>query len=107
MAHSLKKCRVVPKKCGIPDILPNKRIFEPMVLELNKKEVRRAMSYAEVSEILSDNSEIPIDEENFNDDNSSEIIGSASNPIIPDMPDLVTTQVTGIGTAGIETARFY
>lgn len=45
-----KKCRIIPKdKRFVPDILlQNKRIVEETVMDLNKSEIRRAMSFAEV-----------------------------------------------------------
>jgi len=104
-----KKVRIIPKfDIGVPDILPD-RIHEEIVLELNRKEVIRALNYADVYEVLEDNSEILLDKENFNDDNSDEALGSATDPIIPDegMEGLVTHDVTGFETGGYDLARFY
>lgn len=112
-----KRCRLIPKSSyGIPDLLPLGRIHEPVIIDLNQKEVRRCMSYAEVYEILEDNTEILIDEKNFDEnydreltDNSEYVEPEAEddNPIIPDMPNVVTSEVTGVGTGGLSTARFY
>ena len=38
----------------------NKRIEEPMILELNKKEIQRAMSFANVTSVSKDEKETPL-----------------------------------------------
>lgn len=61
-----KKCRVVPKKYNyIPDLLlNNKRIEEECTLDLNKNEIARAMSLAEVYEVKEDG-EVLLDSTNY------------------------------------------
>lgn len=112
-----KRCRLVPKgSYGIPDLMSIGRIHEPIILDLNQREVRRAMSYAEVFEILEDGTEILIDEQNFDENYNRDLTDNSgyiepepeeNNPVIPDMPNVVTSEVTGIGSGGLDTARFY
>lgn len=62
-----KKCKVVPKKYNyISDILPNnKRIEGETILELNKNEIARAMTLANVYLIGEDDSELLLNPENY------------------------------------------
>lgn len=62
-----KKCRIVPQKYRfVPDILlNNKRIEEETIMELNKAEIARAMSIAEVYFIAEDGTETLATQENF------------------------------------------
>ena len=62
----LKKCRIIPK-VGVPDILKLQRIEYPCVMELNEREIRRAVSFATVYEILTDGTEVLLDEYTFDD----------------------------------------
>lgn len=64
-----KKVKVSPAKNKfVSDILRNnKRIEEPMVLELNKKEIQRAMSFANVTSVSKDEKETLLDTRNWND----------------------------------------
>lgn len=64
-----KKVKVSPAKNKfVSDILRNnKRIEEPMVLELNKKEIQRAMNSAAVTSVSKDGKETPLDTRNWND----------------------------------------
>lgn len=60
-----KQYRIIPK-VGIPDILKLQRIEYPCILtSLSLKEVRRALSFADVYEILADGSEVLLDEYNY------------------------------------------
>lgn len=60
-----KQYRIIPK-VGVPDILKLERIEYPCTMSsLTLKEVRRALSFAHVYEILADGSEVLLDEYNY------------------------------------------
>ena len=103
-----KTVRIVPRyDMGVPD-LERESIHEEVTMELNLKEIIRAMNYADVYEILEDGSEVLLDTENFNDDNSDLAIGSESDPIVPDLEgDIVTHCTCGLGCCGLGEGRFY
>lgn len=63
-----KKVKVTPTKLkGVPDILiPNGRIESEVTMDLNEKEIRRCMSFADVREV-SGEEEITLDPTNYND----------------------------------------
>lgn len=62
-----KKCKIVPRKYTyIPDLLPNnKRIEGETVMQLNKNEIIRAMTLADVYLIGEDDSETLLNPENY------------------------------------------
>lgn len=64
-----KKVKVSPAKNKfVTDILRNnKRIEKPTVLELNKKEIQRAMASATVSNVDKNGKETPLNTRNWND----------------------------------------
>lgn len=106
----LKKCRIIPK-VGVPDILKLQRIEYPCVMELNEREIRRAVSFATVYEILTDGTEVLLDEYNFDD-----IHEATETPIPPDqgIADVIgleegvkTIDVAGLNTGGIDRIRLY
>lgn len=109
----LKKCRIIPK-VGIPDILKLQRIEYPCEIVLNEREIRRAVSFATVYEILEDGSEVLLDEYNFDD--VHETTEEPQPPIIDD-PDIsyvigleegvTTVDVAGLNTGGIDKIRIY
>lgn len=61
-----KKCRIVPvKNRHVPDVLlHNKRITEETTMDLNKMEIRRAMSFAEVF-VVDGDTETLVTDQNF------------------------------------------
>lgn len=108
----LKKCKIIPKT-GIPDILKLQRIEYPCEMILNEREIRRAVSFATVYEILEDGSEILLDEYNFDD-----VHETTEEPLPPtDDPDInyvigleegvTTVDVAGLNTGGINKIRIY
>lgn len=107
----LKKCRIIPK-VGIPDILKLQRIEYPCVMELNEREIRRAVSFATVYEILDDGSEVLLDEYNFNDIHQSSG-GEIVEPEDPNIHNVIglegvtTIDVAGVDSGGIDLIRLY
>ena len=80
---------------------------------LNEREIRRAVSFATVYEILEDGSEILLDEYNFDD-----VHETTEEPLPPiDDPDInyvigleegvTTVDVAGLNTGGINKIRIY
>lgn len=63
----IKQCRIIPK-FSVPDILNKKRIDYSCIMNLTLKETRRAISFANVYEILADGTEILLDEFNYHMD---------------------------------------
>lgn len=65
--NETKKCRIVPKKNRfVPDLLlQNQRIEKEVVMEINKAEISRAMSLADVYMIGEDKSETLLTPKNF------------------------------------------
>lgn len=66
--HETKKVKVTPKSGNtIPDILTqNKMITGETTMNMNAREIRRAMSFGNVVEV-GEGTEIPLDTRNFND----------------------------------------
>ena len=62
-----KKCRIIPKRLNyIPDLLlHNQRIEKETVMEINRQEILRAMSLANVYEIAEDGTETLLTPLNF------------------------------------------
>ena len=103
---TLKKCKIAPK-FDLPDLIKLKRIVFPCTMDLTYKEIIRALNYADVYEILEDGTEVALDPNNFNKDNT---------PVEdPDDPDAgggdeptgepEKFEVTGVGTAGVGKAK--
>ena len=92
-----KKCLVTPKKYRyITGILPNnKKIEEPMELELNKKEIKRCMMNGAVVQILLDGSYLPLDEKNY----------YVNNKV--DISDIPLDKIAKVGQAKIGQAIIY
>lgn len=106
----LKKCRIIPK-VGVPDILKLQRIEYPCVMELNEREIRRAVSFATVYEILTDGTEVLLDEYNFDDIHEATEIPTPPYQGIADVIGLEegvkTIDVAGLNTGGIDRIRLY
>lgn len=82
-----KQYRIIPK-FGIPDLLKHERIERPCIMSsLTLKEVRRAISFANVYEILEDGSEILLDEYNYHLDlfSQNHVIVQANSDNVQDI----------------------
>ena len=66
-SNETKKCRIVPSKYNyIPDLLLHgKRIEEEITIELNPKEIQRAMTLADVFAVAEDGTETLLTPLNF------------------------------------------
>ena len=66
-SNETKKCRIVPSKYNyIPDLLlRGKRIEEEITMELNPKEIQRAMTLADVFAVAEDGTETLLTPLNF------------------------------------------
>lgn len=84
-----KKVKVSPAKNKfVSDILRNnKRIEEPMVLELNKKEIQRAMNFANVTSVSKDEKETLLDTRNWND----MPVDDSTTPVVDELEELRNT----------------
>lgn len=81
--NETKKCRIVPKKNRfVPDLLlHNQRIEEETTMEINKAEITRAMSLADVFMVNEDGTETLLTPENFYDPvESKEDSGETTDP---------------------------
>lgn len=87
--YETKKVKIIPKKLNsIPDILRNnKRIEEPMIMELNKKEIQRAMSFANVASVSKDEKETLLDTRNWNDAS----VDDSTTPVVDELEELRNT----------------
>ena len=83
-SNETKKCKIVPKKYNyIPDLLiQNKRIEKETTMNLNPKEIKRAMAYADVFAIGELDEETLLTPLNFcyKDDTVSEDAGDEEEP---------------------------
>lgn len=94
-ANETKKCKIIPKKNRfVPDLLiANKRIVSETTMEINKAEIRRAMSFADVFMIGDDGTETLLTPKNFYVSEADETSGDGSDsgtetpPTEPDVKD--------------------
>lgn len=84
-----KKVKVSPAKNKfVIDILRNnKRIEKPTVLELNKKEIQRAMASATVSNVDKNGKETPLNTRNWND----VPVDDSTTPVVDELEELRNT----------------
>lgn len=90
-----KKCRIVPKKLNyIPDLLlHNQRIEEEITMKINRQEILRAMSLADVYEIAEDGTETLLTPLNFCYKEEETGDGSGEEATTPEVTE-PTTPVT-------------
>ena len=102
----IKKCKIVPK-FPLPDLVMFKRVEFPCTMELNKSEIKRAINYANVYEILNDGSEILLDPCNYNLDNNLINTKKGIADIIGFKNKIPVIKANTVGKAGIGIARLY
>lgn len=113
----IKTCKIVPK-FSLPDLLKLRRVEYPCIMELNEKEIIRAMNYAHVYEVLEDGTEISLNVDNFNKNNNILPTPSPEDPDQPSVQNPSNTKVIGlenvyvddipsVSGGGISKARIY
>lgn len=91
--NDTKKCRIVPKKNRfVPDLLlHNQRIEEETTMEINKAEIARAMSLADVYAVGEDGSEVLLTPFNFflkeEEKETDDVDKKEEKPVTPSTPD--------------------
>ena len=101
-----KKCKIVPK-FPLPDLIMFRRVEFPCVMDLNKAEIKRAMNYADVFEILDDGKEVLLSPYNYTKDNEKahDMEGIADVKGLPIKIPVI--KVNCMGKAGMGIARMY
>lgn len=103
----IKKCKIIPRFNTIPDLDKYKHIEYPCMMFLNTAEIIRVLHYADLYEILPDNTEVLLNPMNFDKDNYHDDDQYDEYPEVIGMPGIHTFQIGSVGYGAIGLARVY